>query len=68
MVVALGMWYAFHIMINASIRERLPSDIWITALAIVTWALQAATSARCLFKDQKTPRSARSIISRGEGR
>ena len=51
MVVALGVWYAFHIMINASIRERLPSDIWIAALAIVTWAPPAATSARCLSKD-----------------
>jgi len=68
MVVALGVWYAFHIMINASIRHRLPSDIWIAALAIVTWALPAATSARCLFKDQKTPRSAGSIISRGGDR
>jgi hypothetical protein len=68
MVVALGIWYAFHIMINASIRERLPSDIWIAALAIVTWALPAATSARCLSKDQKTPRSAGSIISRGGDR
>ena len=32
MVVALGVWYAFHIMVNASIRNRLPSDIWIAAL------------------------------------
>jgi uncharacterized membrane protein len=67
MVVALGIWYAFHIMINASIRERLPSDVWIAALAIVTWALPTATSARYLSKDQKTPRSAGSIISRGGG-
>jgi len=47
LVAALGIWFAFHIMINASIRNRLPSDVWVAALAIVTWIRPAAKSAHC---------------------
>jgi hypothetical protein len=41
LVAALGVWYAFHLMVNASIRNRLPSDVWVAALAIVTWSRPA---------------------------
>jgi hypothetical protein len=44
MVVAVAIWYAFHILVNASIRNRLPSDVWIAALALATWCPAMARS------------------------
>jgi len=40
-LMALGLWYAFHIFLHASVRQRLPSDVWVAALALSAW------SARC---------------------
>ena len=61
MVVALGFWYAFHIMVNASIRQRLPSDIWIAALAIATWTRPAALWNHCVATANHPPRSSRRL-------
>jgi hypothetical protein len=46
LVAALVVWYGFHIMVNASIRNRLPSDVWVAALAMVIWTRPTATSNR----------------------
>jgi hypothetical protein len=54
MVVAVGVWYAFHIVINVSIRNRLPSDIWVAALAIATWSSVAVKSARVVSEARST--------------
>lgn len=38
----LILWYVFHVLINASIRLRLPSDVWCAALAISMWGPKMA--------------------------
>ncbi len=67
MVVALGVWYTFHIMVNASIRNRLPSDIWIAALAIVTWTRPAALWDYCRAAAHHPPRSSPSTSTARSG-
>jgi hypothetical protein len=37
MLGALLVWYLFHFGVNASIRNRLPSDTWCAALALSLW-------------------------------
>ncbi len=37
LLLTLGFWYVFHILINASIRNRLPSDVFCAALALSFW-------------------------------
>jgi len=37
LLAALAVWYLFHIAINASVRNRLPSDVWCAALALSLW-------------------------------
>jgi hypothetical protein len=37
-LLALGLWYAFHILLHASVRQRLPSDVWVAALALSAWS------------------------------
>jgi hypothetical protein len=38
LVTTLCVWYAFHIAVNASIRNRLPTDAFVFALALWVWA------------------------------
>jgi hypothetical protein len=33
-MLAVVLWYMFHIFLHASVRQRLPSDLWVTVLAI----------------------------------
>jgi hypothetical protein len=37
LLLSLGLWYLLHVLINASIRNRLPSDVWCAALAVSLW-------------------------------
>ena len=34
LLTAILIWYLFHILLHGSIRQRLPSDLWVAALAI----------------------------------
>ena len=34
LMTSVLLWYAFHIFMHASIRQRLPSDLWVAALAL----------------------------------
>jgi hypothetical protein len=42
LLVAILVWYVFHFAINASIRNRLPSDPWCAALALSLWRPRSA--------------------------
>jgi hypothetical protein len=37
LLTALLVWYLFHFAVNASVRNRLPSDTWCAALALSLW-------------------------------
>ncbi len=37
LLVAVLIWYLFHVLVNASIRNRLPSDVWVATLAVALW-------------------------------
>lgn len=34
LALTIAFWYGFHTVMHASIRQRLPSDLWVAALAI----------------------------------
>ncbi len=38
LVVAVALWYGFHVLLHASVRQRLPSDAVVAALALTLWA------------------------------
>ncbi len=42
LVATLVVWYGFHIALNASIRNRLPSDAFVFALALWAWMKPAS--------------------------
>ncbi len=37
-LLSLLLWYAFHILVHASVRQRLPSDLWVSAFALSIWS------------------------------
>lgn len=45
-LAAIALWYAAHVLVHASIRQRLPSDPWVAALALalVSWSPRRAAS------------------------
>ena len=40
LLVAIVVWYAFHVAVHASIRQRIPSDILLAALSLLVWGKQ----------------------------
>jgi len=44
LLLSVLLWYAFHIAIHASIRLRLPSDVWCAALAVSLWVPRPMTT------------------------
>jgi len=38
LLLSVVFWYAFHIAFHASVRQRIPSDPWIAALALAVWS------------------------------
>jgi hypothetical protein len=39
LLVTLLLWYAFHVLVHASMRNRLPSDVLCAALALSLWTV-----------------------------
>jgi len=37
LLISILLWYTFHILMHASIRQRLPSDLWVAMLAVSLW-------------------------------
>jgi hypothetical protein len=37
LLLTLLIWYAFHIFVHASVRQRVPSDVLAALLALVVW-------------------------------
>src|SRR5205807_5599995 len=40
LLTTLSVWILFHVLVNASIRNRLPADFYCAALAISLWTCQ----------------------------